>query len=297
MSASASAKWLVIVAIALLDAAWAAAGGFRVAPGGLLPVAAAVAALLAITVFYERSGRSERLAGFAHHAAQFLAFFAAAGTFSYLVVSTNAPLMDAALAEADRAIGFDWPAWFAWMRAHPALRIALALAYASLIPQVVLCLMWLTLSGRLDRSSELLWTMIVSLTVTIPISGLWPAASAWAYYQVGDLVNMMHMPHFTALRDGSLRVIDLTKMEGLITFPSFHTTLAMLLTYAARHRFAALAGFGLVNGALIVSVPAEGGHYVVDAFAGAAIAMVAIWAARRLEAALAERPAMAVAAS
>jgi membrane-associated phospholipid phosphatase len=72
-------------------------------------------------------------------------------------------------------------------------------------------------------------------------------------------------------------------MEGLITFPSFHTTLAVLFVAALRkHRLALVIG-GVVNGSMLLSIPSEGGHYLVDVFAGALVAVLAIVAAARIE--------------
>jgi membrane-associated phospholipid phosphatase len=80
-----------------------------------------------------------------------------------------------------------------------------------------------------------------------------------------------------------MREISLSRMEGLITFPSFHTTLAVLFVAALReHRLALVIG-AVVNGLMLLSIPSEGGHYLVDVFAGALVAAVAIWAASRIE--------------
>jgi membrane-associated phospholipid phosphatase len=91
------------------------------------------------------------------------------------------------------------------------------------------------------------------------------------------------------MRDGTLHELDLTKLEGLIKFPSFHTTLGVLFAYAMRGRGALFAAAILLNAVMIVSVLTEGGHYLVDVVSGAAIAAAALWATARLEAALARR--------
>jgi len=94
------------------------------------------------------------------------------------------------------------------------------------------------------------------------------------------------MPDFTALRNGTMREISLARMEGLITFPSFHTTLAVLFVAALRRHRLALAIGAVVNGLMLLSIPSEGGHYLVDVIAGAMVAAVAIQMAARIEARL-----------
>jgi hypothetical protein len=56
---------------------------------------------------------------------------------SYLIVSTNAPLIDNALSSWDKAMGFGWRSLFSWMQNHLLLRHLLQYAYASLLPQLI----------------------------------------------------------------------------------------------------------------------------------------------------------------
>jgi membrane-associated phospholipid phosphatase len=78
------------------------------------------------------------------------------------------------------------------------------------------------------------------------------------------------------LRSGPAAVLDFRKMEGLVTFPSFHTVLAIITAYAFRgFRLLALPAL-VLNGAVIVSTLPEGGHYLVDVLAGALIAAAGI---------------------
>jgi membrane-associated phospholipid phosphatase len=65
-------------------------------------------------------------------------------------------------------------------------------------------------------------------------------------------------------------------MEGLVTFPSFHTTLGILIVYAVRD-FKVLAIFvGALNAVMIVATMPEGGHHLVDVLAGAGVALASI---------------------
>ena len=162
-------------------------------------------------------------------------------------------------------------------------------AYFSAMPQIVLITCYLALTGQAERTREIIWTMMLSLLVIIPISGLLPAESAWVYYDVTSMVNAAHMPDFTALRDGQLRNLDLRHLEGLITFPSFHATLAILFVYVTRGRRIALTVTALLNAVMLVSVLTAGGHYLVDVIAGIAVAAAAMWLTTQIEAMLQRR--------
>ena len=283
LSLSIRVRWFIILALAAADAAGLRLTGMHLEPSGVLKLGAALAAFSALALVYTRWRPRERLVDLAQTAAQLMAFFAAIGTASYLVTASALPLVDDALAAADRVTGFDWLHWFIWVHERRIVALVLKLAYVSATPQLALIPIYLALSGQAERNSRLIWELMLSLALIVPLSALFPAASAWVHYAVTDLIPAVHMPDFTALRSGTMREIDLSRMEGLITFPSFHTTLAVLFVAALRkHRLALVIG-GVVNGLMLLSIPSEGGHYLVDVIAGALIAAVAIRAAAWIE--------------
>ncbi|MGH6994174.1 MAG: phosphatase PAP2 family protein [Stellaceae bacterium] len=290
ISANAGAKWLVVGAVAALDTIGLTYCGIRLDFGGLAHGCGAITLLAGIATFYTYRRPDARIADLAHTAALLLAFFAAAGVLSYLVAATDIPLADAKFAAADRALGFDWQAWFAWVHRHPSFWLVLRLVYASAIPQVIAITVYLALSGQPKRNSEFLWAIMLSLLVIIPISALAPAAGAWVQYGAMRFADVAQVHDFFAMRSGMLHALDLPRLEGLINFPSFHTTLAIFFVYAVRRRMALLAFAAALNGVMIVAVLTEGGHYLVDAISGAAVAGAAITAAGRIEAALARKP-------
>jgi membrane-associated phospholipid phosphatase len=69
--------------------------------------------------------------------------------------------------------------------------------------------------------------------------------------------------------------MNLQRLDGLITFPSFHTAVAVLMVHAARGTSCFWLAI-VVNALMILSTFTEGGHYLVDVVAGAAIALLAI---------------------
>jgi membrane-associated phospholipid phosphatase len=66
----------------------------------------------------------------------------------------------------------------------------------------------------------------------------------------------------------------------LVTFPSGHTILAIITTYALRgSRWTLIPAF-IVNGAMLVSTIPHGGHHLFDLIVGAVIAACAIFFVR-----------------
>ncbi|HZZ25648.1 MAG TPA: phosphatase PAP2 family protein [Roseiarcus sp.] len=61
------------------------------------------------------------------------------------------------------------------------------------------------------------------------------------------------------IRNGEWADFDFAHVEGIISFPSFHTTLAILLMYAARHHRWLLAVLAPLNMLLIAATLSVGG--------------------------------------
>ena len=125
---------------------------------------------------------------------------------------------------------------------------------------------------REDRSCELLANSILALLLTAVVFALFPAMGPGT--AIPELAKL-YLVDLTGLHDGTSSSFDVTKLDGIVAFPSFHTALAVLLTHA--HRGGVLfCPVAALNAVMLVSVPSEGGHYLSDVLAGAAIAVMAI---------------------
>jgi membrane-associated phospholipid phosphatase len=266
-----------LAALWLLNLAWAGHVGLVVADLGTL--LATLLLLAANLLLYRRL----RGGAPAYDLAWSVAVFVALGTgftlLSYLGLTLHMPLADRWLAACDQRLGFDWLAWHRFVRDHALFNTILLFAYRSLAPQMVITLFALPLSGMLQRNREFLWATAFALLATVAISALLPAESAWVWYHTAEPIAPAPWHDFTAMRDGHLAVLDLQQLRGLVTFPSFHVAMAVMLVRAAQGTRFAL--FSLVlNLLMIVSTPSEGGHYLVDAIGGITVAITAIIAAR-----------------
>ena len=203
---------------------------------------------------------------------------------TYLAAAAGYPLVDGALTRFDSALGFDWYAEANWVASHPAVDWLLRHAYFSLYYQGALVLVIGSLSRPGDRNGEIIWLFCISLALTCAIFVFTPALGHVAHIGTGWMTTLM------MIRSGEWTALDFSHVEGIISFPSFHTTLAILLVYAVRQHRWALAALVPLNMLLIVATLSVGGHYLVDVAAGAAVAAVSIAATRRLRRRLAERP-------
>jgi hypothetical protein len=272
------------IAVLCVDAVWLVLGGWSVSGRGLAVLALGVGACLA-PLSILRYRRDPRIATAMPFCALLLLFQAAAATLSYLVISTNAALVDAPLAAWDRALGFDWLALHAWLQAHSVTQALLSVAYASGLLQLVFVVMYLGLTGRRERLEEFMLLFMAATLLTIAVSGVFPAAGAWKFHAVSASAaagfDLSLLSHFEPLRDGSLRDIALDRMQGLISIPSLHSALAVLLVYAVRATRLVAPLFVGLDLAMLASTPIDGGHYLVDVLAGIALAVALIAFSRR----------------
>ena len=214
--------------------------------------------------------------------AQLIAFAAVAAPLSYIAASANLPLCDAALDTMDRALGFDWKALLAWMNTAPILYRVLRPIYLSLTLQMTTVVLCLAFSGRHLWLRTYTLAFLCAALVCIAISAALPAAGAWPHY--GLMASHSGMlpavstswPVFYGLRDGSFRVLVAVGSEGIITFPSLHAALAVLVTAAlwpVRYlRWAAV----ILNTAMLIATPIDGSHYFSDVLAGVALAALSL---------------------
>jgi membrane-associated phospholipid phosphatase len=204
---------------------------------------------------------------------------------TYLAAAAGYPLVDTALTKLDAMFGFDWNVEANWVANHPTLDWLLQRAYFSLYYQGALVFLVGSITRPGDRNGEIIWQFCISLVLTCAIFVFTPALGHVAH------IGTDWMKTLTMIRNGEWADLDFSHVEGIISFPSFHTTLAILLVYAVRDHRWLLAVFVPLNMLLIVATLSVGGHYFVDPLAGAAVAFVSIAATRLLRQQLAkDRP-------
>jgi hypothetical protein len=207
---------------------------------------------------------------------------------TYVAASLGMPLQDANLAALDRALGIDWVAYFNFMMQWPALLPPLALGYAMIgwpVFGIPVVLGW---TGRYRRLQQFTLAFALALVVTTAISALVPALGAYgelgikldpAVFTSGAYESSMR--EMALIHNGTLRQLDIFHLVGIVTFPSFHACAAVLYLWA----FWAVRWMRpialLSNGAMLLATPIGGAHYIVDLFAGVAVAVLAIAAAKR----------------
>ncbi|RWC86532.1 MAG: phosphatase PAP2 family protein [Mesorhizobium sp.] len=201
---------------------------------------------------------------------------------TYLATATSRPLLDSYLAAGDASLGFNWVAYVRLLNDYPSIDHVLSIAYNSLSVQTLLLPAILALTARSDRLVEFVAHYGLAGCLMCLVTMAVPAAGAFEFYNPSpDILSSFspgastrHLEQLHALR--TLKSFLLERPEGLVSFPSFHATLAAIFAYSMRGiRYISLPVYAL-NVMLILATFPEGGHYLVDVLAGLAVAAVAI---------------------
>jgi membrane-associated phospholipid phosphatase len=135
--------------------------------------------------------------------------------------------------------------------------------------------------GRMDKAKEYAIACLVAAALSIPLFAVFQAVGPWSVYNYAPSREQAgYVRTAEALKSGAPFVLDLGNQDGLITFPSFHTVLAVL-TAVALWPIRYLRWPSTVLSVLIVlSTVSTGWHYVSDVLGGLLVAAVALAVAR-----------------
>lgn len=269
--------WWLIWGIVVTSLAAGLPAGFRWDVRSWLAIVMIVACIYGLSQVYRHIRRIDdgRFSETLNEFAILIACSAPIAALSYVVLAPGMPLLDAQFAAMDLALGFDWPAWYRQVSTRPALQKILSAVYLSSVPHVMIVLLAAGLAGRTDRSRELNRLLLWTAVPVVLISGLMPALSAWVHHGVG-MEKAYHLASISAVREGGARELAVGKLQGIVTFPSYHTVMAIVLIWVCRGITWLFWPTLLVCIGVLLSIPSEGGHYLVDMIAGAAITVAVI---------------------
>ncbi len=283
--------WAMVALVAAIVMAAPLASNFYIEWRAFAAPALASAALVAASVFYRYWRSDPRLASGLSCTAQVVAFAAVGAPLSYIAASANLPLHDHTFDLLDRALGIDWKALLAWMNDAPAIYAILRPTYLSLTLQMTTVVLCLAFSGRLMWLRVYTLAFVFAVLFSIAVSVVLPAVGAWPYYGLtaADSPNVMpavseSWPVFYGLRNGSFRALTAIGSQGIITFPSLHAGLAVILIAGAWPVPVLRWVFLVLNLGMIAATPIDGSHYLADVWAGIAMAVLCLMAARALAA-------------
>lgn len=170
--------------------------------------------------------------------AQLELLFLLASPLTYIAASADLPLHDATLARWDQLLGLDWTAYYRFITARPTLVQYAYFFYAMITWPTMGVPLILGLTKNYVRLQHFTMACILTVCVTAVVSALVPAFGTYQQYGLptdfsgfnatGYLVQLDRLP---LVRDGTIRILNISHLGGIITFPSFHAAAAILVLW------------------------------------------------------------------
>jgi membrane-associated phospholipid phosphatase len=247
-----------------------------------------IAACAILALFYSKVRRDDSLFLFANAIPQLICGSFAISVGTYLADYLNRPLTDVSLIAIDKWFGFDWHQYLLWVSAKPWLGDIYSFAYESCGPQL-LGLTFLLYYRNSAHGQRMMMALYFAGILTVILSGAFPALGTYVFYNfdMSGIQNFhpaaarVHEATLMGLRNHTTDVLEYPGI-GIVTFPSYHTVMAVVLIYAVwPFKWLRLMLVPL-NIVMIFSTPIDGGHYLTDVLGGIAIALVCLWLSQRI---------------
>lgn len=210
--------------------------------------------------------------------------------FNHLTMKLTAGLgyADAFLARLDRLLALDWLAYFEALRSQPAVLEVLQASYTSLPHLSVVAFLVICCTGDQRRPRFFLEALFLAAVICISIGMFLPAQGTvmhhlepgFEFRNFASAPGRWFVEPLAEVRSGAPILFDIHHLPGLVTFPSFHTTAALILI-ASFWRSALFLPALFYGVTVIAATPIYGGHYLVDLLGGAAVAAAVLLAVHR----------------
>ena len=243
---------------------------------------AMLAGLWANLQFGPGSPRDREIADVLFVVLALLLFSAIASPLQYGLVALGSPYADPWLTAADAGLGINVSSLAAWTNTHLAIARILALAYQSFLPQLLLTVLALGFLRDRERLWEFAFHYYFCLIVALAAFAIWPAACPPAFLHFTSTLDISHLiGQIAAFHDGRARALRFEDLEGLISFPSFHAAMGLIVAWVFRNRPWIRNPLIVLNALLIAATFMTGVHYVIDIVAAVPLVALSLVAWRR----------------
>lgn len=218
--------------------------------------------------------------------ASIVLFMLPGGMFSYITVRINGLNIDQALTNFDSAIGVDWVNITSLAAQYPD---AMSWAAQIYISSLYICAASLFVFGMLlekpERVHEFVTNVIFGGIFCSIIGGLFPADGFYVFSDITEnviasinpSVGPSDMIKINEIRNGDLETLYIEGGLGVVSFPSFHTVLSLILIWMARGTGIFFVISVIWNAGIILCTPIMGNHYFGDVLGGAVLTLFIIW--------------------
>jgi hypothetical protein len=270
----------IAVLTACLALALGLATSIRADVEGVGPIAWVMAALMIISRLLRGEHGSPRISDSAGALAVAWVGGLGGGVLAVLGLRMHMPIADPLLLRADHALGFDGVAFVGVLVGQGQwLFSIMAPAYAYTMPLVALSMCALAAAGRrveawracLCFNATMLTTCLIAIFTPAKGLGLWAPAQLLAH--LPDYAMTYFWGSFDLFYGVEPPVLRLTSISGVISFPSFHAAMGVILMAMWRSSPVARTMACVWTGFMLLGCFAYGGHYLIDLLGGVAVSI------------------------
>jgi len=164
---------------------------------------------------------------------------------------------------------------------------ALIWSYQSIVVTLPVLLCAFIVRGERDEMWRLAALLMLGALITLVIFCFMPAVASYTYYgpdprSVSEFVRQWPLSG-TSFLSGLLRIhgghldtLDVATINGIVTFPSYHGIMGLILIYQARGIAVLFWPYLAINLVMLVSTVPVGGHYMIDCVGSVAVFAVSV---------------------
>ena len=209
---------------------------------------------------------------------------------SYVGAKIGLPIRDPEIAAFDRWLGFNWLSAAHLLDSSPFALSILDASYSTFTAQLVLTAVVLFATRRYRELDRYFVTfacaslLAEAASVAAPTLGPMATLAAGSTFEHVPTLGRTTAAIVLALRDGTLSAVDLRSLDGIISFPSLHAAVAVLVPYHLRWNRALFWPVTMLNLLMLASAIPSGNHYLSDILGGIVVAGLGIVSGRVLHA-------------
>lgn len=265
---------VLVLAASLTCVVLGAIARIRVDVGSAVMVAEVVAAALLASLCW-RPGRLARLSdcfgvlGFCWLAG------VVAGLMSLIALRLQVPLRDSFLFQIDRLLGLNGVAYVAWVAAQPrGLLTALTTAYSLTLPVIFISLAVTSLTGnRIEAWRAALCFVgalltVCAIAIMMPAKGIGSSLPEHLFQSLPNGAARYFWHSFDEFRGGADPLLRVDAIDGVVSFPSFHMVMGLIVIAMWRKRPLSLFIILLWAIPMFAATVPLGGHYFIDLIGG-----------------------------
>jgi PAP2 superfamily len=286
------AEMILLVLLAMLFATcilMAAVRSQAVAWASFAPAIGISLVLVAVGLYARVAMAAERLSLGVIGLGIFMAFSGTVPILAFTMFPFVNPMIDHHLIAWDASLGFSWIGFVEFMSGYPAFSRILGHVYMSSLPQIALVIALLAFLRRPTELHRFLLVGFVMMFATLLFGTLFPSIGPTAYVTVpADIQAKIGLVTTNDVGASLLRwgregnaVITIEIITGVIAFPSYHIGMACMVAWFCRGTPASLPAL-VVNALMIPATILQGGHHLVDIFAGLANFGLCLWITCRI---------------